>query len=294
MDCVVELDARPKPGETIMGRSVSLFPGGKGANQAVAAARLGGEVLMAGCVGKDIFGSDLKAFLKDQNIALALSHSEEKATGFADIQLTNDGENSIVVISGANSEVDNACIDNALQQTNAENALFVAQNEIPLDTVIYFFERGKKSGALNIYNPAPMHEIDKAREAAGLANIIIVNEIEFQQLVGLEAQKEELSQSDIAELSKNLLSDTQSLIVTLGARGFVVLSAEEDSFHGEACVVDIVDTTGAGDCFVGALSAALSNGSNLREAAIFANQAAAIAVTRLGAGIGMPFTKDVI
>ncbi|MEZ2140991.1 ribokinase [Bradyrhizobium sp. DN5] len=287
MDVVATADRHPKVGETVAGRQVLYFPGGKGANQAVAASRLGARTTLIGRLGKDSFGAELKVFLRSQGIDLGyLQETTDAHTGTAIITVA-EADNTIVVIPGANALVD---ADDVSVVPLLEGDIAVSQFEIPLPAIAAFFQRARAAGATTLLNPAPAQSMPG--ELLALVDILVLNETELGFLAGTE-----LSDGDeaarIIEVARQLQArPDQTICVTLGRRGVLALAGREEiSVPGRA--VQAVDTTGAGDCFVGALAARLADGTALHDALTFANAAASISVQRMGAGPSMPTAKEV-
>lgn len=287
MDVVATADRHPKVGETVAGRQVLYFPGGKGANQAVAAARLGARTTLIGRLGKDSFGAELKAFLGDQGIDLGYVQETAGAhTGTAIITVA-EADNSIVVIPGSNALVS---ADDVGVVPLLAGDVAVSQFEIPLPTIAAFFRRARSAGATTLLNPAPAQAISS--ELLALIDVLVLNETELGFLAGTE-----LSDSDeaarIIDVARGLQArEDQTICITLGKRGVLALAASEEiAVPGRA--VNAVDTTGAGDCFVGALAARLADGAALAAALAFANAAASISVQRMGAGPSMPTAAEV-
>lgn len=287
MDVVATADRHPKVGETVAGRQVLYFPGGKGANQAVAASRLGARTTLIGRLGTDSFGAELRVFLRGQGIDLGyLQETTDAHTGTAIITVA-EADNTIVVIPGANALVG---ADDVSVVPLLEGDVAVSQFEIPLPTIAAFFRRARAAGARTLLNPAPAQTM--SGELLALVDILVLNETELGFLAGRE-----LSDSDeaakIIDVARQLRArEDQTICVTLGKRGVLALAGSEDiSVPGRA--VKAVDTTGAGDCFVGALAAQLADGATLRDALTFANAAASISVQRMGAGPSMPTAKEV-
>jgi ribokinase len=287
MDVVATADRHPRLGETVAGNAVHYFPGGKGANQAVAAAKLGAPTTLIGRLGKDAFGRDLKAFLAAQRIDLSfVRESAEAHTGTALITVA-DADNTIVVIPGANALVNATDIAAPMF---AKGDIAVSQFEIPLPAISAFFERARAAGATTILNPAPANEFD--RDLLDLVDILVLNETEL----GLLAKTELRDTDDDARLidavgSLGLRKD-KTICVTLGKRGVLALMGDE-RLRIPGCTVMAVDTTGAGDCFVGAVAAQLAGGKSIRDALSYANIAASICVQRMGAAPSMPTLAEV-
>jgi ribokinase len=287
MDVVATADRHPKVGETIAGREVLYFPGGKGANQAVAASRLGARTTLIGRLGKDAFGAELKAFLEGQGIDLGyVQDTGEAHTGTAIITVAA-ADNTIVVIPGANAKVS---ADDVEVVPLAKGDVAVSQFEIPLPTIAAFFRRARTSAATTVLNPAPAIKI--GRDLLELVDILVLNETELGLLAGVELTESD-DQARIIDAARRLQATADQVIcVTLGKRGVLALAGREElAVAGRT--VQAIDTTGAGDCFVGALAAQLADGAALRDALRFANAAASISVQRMGAGPSMPTAAEV-
>ena len=287
MDVVATADRHPRIGETIAGQAVLYFPGGKGANQAVAAAKLGAPTTLIGRLGKDAFGDQLKAFLMAQGVDLSfVQETAEAHSGTAIITVTN-ADNTIVVIPGANAFVSAADV---AAPVLARGDIAVSQFEIPLPAIGAFFERARAAGATAILNPAPAIEFD--RQLLDLVDILILNETELGFLT-----KTELHDTDdyprFIEAARSLqMDENKTVCVTLGKRGIAALIDGRPHMDlGRA--VNAVDTTGAGDCFVGAVAALLADGQPVRSAFGYANIAASICVQRMGAAPSMPTAAEV-
>jgi ribokinase len=287
MDVVATAERHPRPGETVAGREVFYFPGGKGANQAVAAAKLGAVTTLVGRIGTDAFGRDLRTFLEAQGVDLAfVQDTAETHTGTAVITVAN-ADNTIVVVPGANALV--SAVDVAMPLL-AKCDVAVSQFEIPLPAISAFFKRARTAGATTILNPAPAQPFD--RELLNLADILILNESELGLLARTEFRESDDHARFIAA-ARLLQAGTDKIIcVTLGKRGAVALvDGEPVVISGR--VVETVDTTGAGDCFVGAVAAQLAAGIPTRDALDYANIAASICVQRMGAAPSMPAAAEV-
>jgi ribokinase len=286
MDVVATADRHPKVGETVAGRQVLYFPGGKGANQAVAASRLGTKTTLIGRLGKDSFGAELRTFLGAQGIELGSVRDADTHSGTAIITVAAS-DNTIVVIPGSNALVG---ADDVADVPLAKGDVAVSQFEIPLPTIAAFFQRARSAGATTLLNPAPAQKM--SAELLALVDILVLNETELGFLAGVE-----LSDGDeaatIIDVARQLQArEDQIICVTLGKRGVLALAGREE-FAVPGRVVKAVDTTGAGDCFVGALAAQLAKGVSLRAALAFANAAASISVQRMGAGPSMPTAAEV-
>lgn len=285
MDVVATAARHPQPGETVPGKELNFFPGGKGANQAVASAKLGADTLMIGKLGGDGFADELDRFLQKQGINLSyVSRTSDAATGTALIVVADTGENTIVVVPGANGLLGKGDID---QVSFGKGDILLSQFETPFETIRHFFTKGKAAGARAILNPAPAQP--DAEDLLNLADILVVNETEMAYFLG----RKEVDEGSMPSFARELRSGTeQVVIVTLGANGVFILNKEEQA-RVAGRKVTAVDTTGAGDCFVGALASQLAKGVELKAAASYANIAASICVQRPGAGPSMPTLDEV-
>jgi ribokinase len=288
MDVVVSLDERPKLGETVIGNDVEFSLGGKGANQAIAASRLGSPVKMIGSLGTDEFGQRALKSLEAEDISLEHVHQcEDASTGMALVTVDADSENTIVVIPGCNMEL--SAEDVTSPQIGA-NDFAVSQFEVPRSTVRNFFQTAKDNGATTVLNPAPAAELSES--TAALVDYLIVNETEALAYSGLDGEPP-LSREVVVEACRELRTHSdQTIIVTLGADGLLA-STSSEILTLETYSVDAVDTTGAGDAFVGAFVTALNNGEPLRDALDFANAAGAVTTTAEGASTAVPTPKEV-
>ena len=287
MDVVATAERHPRVGETVAGQSVVYFPGGKGANQAVSAAKLGATTVLIGRLGRGAFGEQLREFLAGQGIDLAaVKDSAGASTGTAIITLAN-ADNTIVVIPGANAEVG---ADDVAQAALSPGDAAVSQFEIPQATISAFFGRAKAAGATTILNPAPASTFDGGLFA--LVDVLVLNETELGFLAGIELGDAPTPQQVKDAVRALRPRVDQTVCVTLGARGAIAVTAGEVRLV-EGRAVKAVDTTGAGDCFVGALAARLSQGAAMADAIGYANIAASISVQRMGAGPSMPSAEEV-
>jgi ribokinase len=285
MDVVATAERHPKVGETVAGKAVLYFPGGKGANQAVAAARLGASTTLIGRVGKDAFGQQLRAYLATEGVDLTFVKDAEAHTGTAIITVAN-ADNTIVVVPGANAMVD--AIDVAAPVL-AQGDVAVSQFEIPLPAITAFFRQARAAGATTILNPAPA--MRTGAELLGLVDILILNETELGFLTGTELRDSD-DHARFADAARPLAGGDKTVCVTLGRRGVLALIGGELQIV-PGCAVTAVDTTGAGDCFVGALAAQLAGRNPIRDALHYANIAASICVQRMGAAPSMPTAAEV-
>jgi ribokinase len=288
MDVVATAERHPGIGETVAGRQVLYFPGGKGANQAVAAAKLGAPTTLIGRLGNDAFGRELKAFLAAEGVDLSLVRETPEAhSGTAIITVAN-ADNTIVVIPGANGLVS---ADDVAMAPLAKGDIAVSQFEIPLPAIHAFFQRARTTGATTILNSAPA--LDLGAALLDLVDILILNESELSLLA-----KVELRDTDdpvrFIEAARTLRGERDMIVcVTLGKRGAVAL-VDRETFVIEGRAVRAIDTTGAGDCFVGAVAAQLAERKSLGDALSYANTAASICVQRMGAAPSMPSAADIV
>jgi ribokinase len=287
MDVVATASRHPRIGETVAGNAVLYFPGGKGANQAVAAAKLGAPTTLIGRIGEDAFGKQLKTFLAAQGIDLSLvQETPESHTGTAIITVANT-DNTIVVVPGANGMVSAADVSIA---TLTRGDIAVSQFEIPMPAIRAFFKRARAAGVTTILNPAPA--IECGAEMLDLVDILILNESELGLLAKTQLRETD-DDARFIDAARALQTGKDKIIcVTLGKRGVLALVHNEPVIvPGRA--VKAVDTTGAGDCFVGAVAAQLAGGKTIRDALGYANVAASICVQRMGAGPSMPSAAEV-
>jgi ribokinase len=287
MDLVISSPHYPRLGETVIGTSIARHPGGKGSNQAVAAAVAGAPTEFIGVVGQDETGRELRKFLEDRGVGVRhMDCIEDVDSGLAMVVVAG-GDNAVVVVSGANAHFGPERLEDILV---GPHDVLVSQFEISEATVRAFFERGRSAGARTVLNPSPTHAFSD--ELWDLSDVIVVNEIELQAIFetrGLTGPLDRL----LSELGSLLGPNNQVIIVTLGAAGcFVVTQQETVSIPGRA--VEVVDTTGAGDCFLGFLAGRLVGDSDLLAAARLANVAGSLCVQRMGAGSSMPSRDEVV
>jgi ribokinase len=285
MDVVTTAERHPRVGETVAGNAVLYFPGGKGANQAVAAAKLDAEVTLIGRLGADAFGQELKAFLAMQGIDLSfVKDTAEAHTGTAIITVAQ-ADNTIVVVPGANALVSAEDVSAAVL---ARGDVALSQFEIPLPAITAFFKRARAAGATTILNPAPAMEFTDLLE---LVDVLILNETELGLLTRTDFHDTD-DHPRFIDAARSLVGTDKTICVTLGKRGVLAL-IEGRPLVVPGRAVEAVDTTGAGDCFVGALAAQLAGGKTIRDALDTANIAASICVQRLGAAPSMPTAAEV-
>ncbi|MBN1125846.1 MAG: ribokinase [Sedimentisphaerales bacterium] len=284
-DMIVKVDRIPRTGETVLGGRFVTAPGGKGANQAVAAARAGADVTFIGRVGNDMFGQEaLAGFIRDGIDTRFVYIDESEPSGVASIVVDRNGENSIAVAPGANANLSTR--DIMVAQSVFESAdIILVQLEIPLETVYTACNEAKQQGIPVLLNPAPAHVLNK--NLFSCISILTPNEIEASLLSGIEVTDEPTAEAAAKELAGQGIP---IVLITMGSRGVFVHSHE---YMGMISSFDVepVDTTAAGDVFNGALATALAENFSLTEAVRFANAAAAISVTALGAQTSAPTRK---
>jgi ribokinase len=286
-DFILKVERRPEPGETVTNAELSTHNGGKGANQAAAAALLGASVTILGRVGDDEFGEPLVQALQEKGIDTSLvERASGKSTGAAFITVTPDGENAITVAPGANRSLTPEDVD-AAADAIGDARVFVAQMEIPEPSVLRAVEVAAEQGTRALVNLAPTFEVP--RELLERLDPLVVNEHEAAFLLGREVDGVDGALSAAPEL---LSSGPRSAVITIGEDG-AVLADGESVEHLPAPGVEVVDTTGAGDAFVGALATQLARGASLREAVAYAVRAGAAAVTKEGAQGALP-TPEVV
>lgn len=287
MDLVVRSPRLPQAGETIIGSDFQTLPGGKGSNQAVAAARLGGQVVMVGRVGNDTFGQALLKTLREAGVDhCCVLVDEQNRSGVALITVDDEGQNTIVVASGANMALTPEDVERAEAVIGSARVLLL-QLESPLSTVQRAAEIASAHGVTVILNPAPARPIPP--EILTLVDVLVPNESETTLLTGSPITDDAGAISAAAELREAGIS---TVILTLGARG-ALLSTAEYSSHLPAFPVTPVDTTAAGDAFLGGFAVALAEGQPLPDAVRWGNAAGALAATRAGAQPSLPRRQEV-
>jgi ribokinase len=278
----------PAPGETVVGSRFTTGYGGKGANQAVMAARLGGAVALVARVGDDLFGRDMLGHFRDEGIdSRFVMHTPGVPTGTAVITVDAAGRNTIVVTPGANGLLTAADVEAAREAIESARVL-VCQQEVPAEANIAAMCLAYRAGVPVVYNPAPAGD-GMPEEAYALATVLCPNEHEAALLTG-RASGEEL---DVADAARELRArGARNVVVTLGERGCLVLCAENGVSHVPATTVTPVDTTGAGDAFIGSLAHFLARGQRLAEAARRASRVAAVSVRYPGTQTSFPRAAD--
>ncbi len=286
VDLVFNIPRFHHPGETISAESEATFFGGKGANQAISSKRLGGKVYFISKVGNDIYGKSYRQHLIKNGLDRKLILEDIKLpTGMAVIELTPTGENRIVVFPGANGSLSQKDLKR-LQSCWREIDVFVTQLEIPLPTVERGLRLAKDEGAITLLNPSP--PVHLSRRLLSLVDFVVLNEIEAQFLTGIKWKGDR----DTRKMAERLLGmGIKNVLITLGSKGLFFRNKLEE-IHVKAFKVKVIDTTAAGDAFMGALACGLSEGRSIREVLRFANAAGALATTKLGAQPSLPFRKD--
>jgi ribokinase len=287
LDIVCRVAELPKPGETVMGHGVERLPGGKGANQAVAAARCGARTQLIGAVGRDEAGDALLAALRQAGVeAGQVLRLADQPTGQAFIWVSEAGENSIVVAGGANLALTPTMLD---VEAAAASTVLLAQLETPTATIEALFAAPTLADRLRLLNAAPA--LAEARRLFPLVDILIVNETELARFAGADVAAEDLDA--VAAAAHALISRPgQTVVVTLGAAGALAVRAE-GRILAAGRPATVVDTTGAGDCFCGVLAARLAEGAELETALAWANAAAALSTERPGATPAMPSRAEI-
>lgn len=286
-DMVVKTDRFPEPGETILGGDFYMFPGGKGANQAVAAARAGGEVSFICAVGDDVFGQNaLKGYAAENIHVSSALVIENEASGVALITVNGEGENEIVVASGTNAKLSSEHLKLVLGDTNGDT-IFLTQLETPIETVAFLAKRAKAGKQKLIINPAPAQTLED--EVLRGLFLITPNETEAKILTGIEVN----DKTSMASAAKALLDKgVENVIITLGSKGSFFMN-DNASFMVPAPKVTAVDTTAAGDVFNGVLSVCIANSMGWQDGMAYASNAAALSVTKMGAQDTAPTKEEI-
>ncbi|MFF0046124.1 ribokinase [Streptomyces sp. NPDC005498] len=280
MDLVAYVARAPERGETVTGTEFRTIPGGKGANQAVAAARAGGDVLMIGAVGDDAYGVRLRAELEHAGVETDLLHTAEGPSGTAHIVVDDTGGNAIVVIPGANGTVHT--LGPGEMAAIAEADLLLLQLELPLSAVVEGARMAHAQGVRTILTPSPVQPLPD--ELFGNVDLLIPNEHEAAALSG---------KTEPHAAAEILLRHVPEVVITLGSKGCLYAARGSETVHFPAPEVTAVDTTGAGDTFVGALAVALGEGRAVPEALAWASIAAALCVQKPGASTSMPYRSEI-
>jgi ribokinase len=288
IDLVQPVARIPEAGETISGTDLHIYVGGKGANQACAAALLGGDVQMAGVVGNDVFGGRLLRELQDAGVDTSMVQTAESASGSAIILVLPNGENRIVISPGANAAVSGAIVQRTVESL-APGDFLLCQLEIPIESVAEAMRIANGKGVVTMLDPAPV--CDLSDDLLRSVRILTPNQTEAGLLLGTSKAIEDMLQAELAA-RKLQARGVDTVIVKMGEQGCFI-AASDQCFVAPGFAVAAVDTTAAGDAFNGALAVALGEGLALRDAAHLANAAAALSVTRNGALTSMPNRSEV-
>jgi ribokinase len=285
MDLVVQVPEIPKPGETVLGNDFSTFPGGKGANQAVAAARLGASVTMIGQVGADPYGEALINNLAAEGVNIdCVFIDEQNATGVAMISVDAHGQNCIAVASGANFTLTKDHIREAWDKIGDIDILIMPL-ETPPETILEAARLAKSRNAQVVLNPAPARMLEE--DLLSLVDVLVPNEHEIFDISNS-------TNNEIDTVSRTLISQgVTSVVTTLGSKGVSIVDREKDEIRLSPYSVDVLDTTAAGDSFVAALAVGLAEGKTLVDACRFANAVGALTVTKMGAQPSLPTRSEV-
>ena len=280
----------PIKGQTILGKKHIVGPGGKGSNQAIAAARLNGDISFITKMGKDSHSEMAFDLYKEAGVKThSIIQDEKLFTGVAGIMIDENGNNAINIVSGAAEHLINRDIDNHIE-TIKNSEIFLTQMETPDETTIYALKKAKENECTTILNPAPARKINE--ENFKLIDFFTPNETEAEFYLNKKIKTE----SDIENAGQELLKKgVKNVIITLGEKGVYFANNEQNFFLDAFKLKEpVIDTTGAGDAFNGALTVSLASNLDIKEALIFANKIAGISTTKLGAAASMPFTKDLV
>lgn len=286
VDMVVRTSHLPAPGETILGGEFFMNQGGKGANQAVAIKRLGSNLIFMAKLGNDVLGRQSVGYFKKEGIDTRyIALDEDSASGVALISVDDHAENSIVVASGANMLLNEQDVDKMLEEM-CEGDILLMQLEIPLQTVEYAARKAFGKGVKVVLNPAPARSLPK--ELFRHLYMVTPNRIEAEMLTGIKIAND----ADVEKVAEEICAmGVKNVIITLGSKGCLIRE-EGVSYRIDAFKVAPVDTTAAGDTFNGALCVGLSEGMDLKQAAVMASKASSIAVTRMGAQSSIPYREE--
>ena len=286
VDMVVRTSHLPAPGETILGGEFFMNQGGKGANQAVAIKRLGGNLIFMAKLGNDVLGRQSVGYFKKEGIDTRyIALDEDSASGVALISVDDHAENSIVVASGANMLLNEQDVDKMLEEM-CEGDVLLMQLEIPLQTVEYAARKAFGKGVKVVLNPAPARSLPK--ELFRHLYMVTPNRIEAEMLTGIKIAND----ADVEKVAEEICAmGVKNVIITLGSKGCLIRE-EGVSYRIDAFKVEPIDTTAAGDTFNGALCVGLSEGMDLKQAAVMASKASSIAVTRMGAQSSIPYREE--
>jgi ribokinase len=280
MDLTCYADVLPVAGQTLYGNLFTTGFGGKGANQAVMAALAGANVYMVGSIGNDLFGNSLQENFKNQRVNSEFVKISDLPTGIAHIWVDGHGQNRILIVPGANHDFDDNYAAQAIKSI-PDLAIVIGQCEIPQSVTASAFTIAKERGALTILNPAPYQDLSE--DLLAVTDWLIPNEIEFEEFIGSAPNENALKR----------FRPGKDSVVTLGEKGAVLISPHGELTNIATTAVQAIDTTGAGDCFIGSFSYALGAGSNPQDAARFACRIASISVTRKGAQSSYPSAAEI-
>ena len=281
MDLTVTADEIPQVGETVIGKSFNQYPGGKGANQAVCAAKLKSKVCFLGKVGKDAYGDFMVKEMSSSGIDVSHIERSEMSTGIASICVDSKGQNNIVVVPGANFSVDPSYIDRH-KDTIEKCNIILAQHEIPVEVTEYAFTIAKKSGKTTILNPAPAEKLSESM--INMTDILVPNEHELSRITGLACK----STQDIAKAARVLQSQgVKTIIVTMGKEGVMLLDKEGERVF-PSFRVSAIDTTAAGDSFLGGFAASYAENKDMARAIVYGQMVASYTIQYKGAQSSMP------
>lgn len=285
MDLVINADVMPSSGETVTGGGFMTNPGGKGANQAVAIAKNGGDVHMVGCVGNE-FGSQLADTLNGYGVDIAFVDRIDGVSSGIAVIVVSEGDNRIILDAGANARVGDSQIEKALSCAQSGDYL-VTQLEIPTPSVISSLKLARQKGLITVLNPAPAQSLPQ--EIWQYVDYFVPNQTETEYYTGI--YPDDISKARLASQKLRKLG-VKNVVITLGSLGAVAVT-ENETTQVEAFRVNAVDTTAAGDTFVGAMVTMLAQGENLQYAMTYANKAASITVTRQGAQQSIPYRREI-
>ena len=287
IDLLVNLERMPNPGETVKGHTFSVYPGGKGLNSAVAAARSGAETSMIGAVGSDIYAEILRSLMLEEKIDDSQVKSVSGASGIALIEVDADSQNRVIVVAGANSEMRSEQFVASNFSKNNQNVV-LAQLETPVNELLKIFKLAKSSGFLTILNPSPIVEVPD--ELYSYVDYLLPNQHEATILSGVEISNE--VQAFVAA-EKLLVLGVKAVIITLGELGAIFLSAETRIYQ-PSFPANVHDTTGAGDAFCGVLAAEVQRGSEIKSALKYAAVAGALSTEKSGAAPSIPMRSEIL
>lgn len=285
MDTYIMLDRHPKIGESLIAKGMRLVPGGKGLNVAVASSKMGASTSFVGKIGEDQYGNDIEKFLSACRINMRLYRTKTDSTGMAVIAITDKAESQIMIVYAASMALGPKEIESVRMESGD---ILVGQMEIPFNTTEKFFEIGHEAGTRNILNMSPIKE--PSRKVIELADIIMINEHELSHFSKKDASDDK---EEILDMMRSLRTRSgQIIIATLGGRGAIALDGK-NVYEVQGRKVKVVDTTGAGDCFLAGFAKRLASGSDIHNAMKYGNAAASICVQRMGTGDAMPTAKEV-